>query len=113
MSLLQDNELDVFHISSFITWTRARLCIAREPVVTTCSLLLRCREEKRMKEITKRRVKANKAIMKLLQDVMDVYPDWRFQQLLMNVGVVDGVDRFYEEPDTTLARLRENVGLDK
>ena len=58
-----------------------------------------------MNEITRRRVKANKEIIKCLEDVMKVYPDWRFQQLLMNVGIVDGVDRFYEEPDMTLSRI--------
>ena len=66
-----------------------------------------------MNEITRRRVKANKEIIKCLEDVMKVYPDWRFQQLLMNVGIVDGVDRFYEEPDMTLSRVKATLGLDK
>ena len=81
-------------------------------MVATCSLLL-CYKEEKMNEITRRRVKANKEIIKCLEDVMKVYPDWRFQQLLMNVGVVDGVDRFYEEPDMTLSRMRTTLGLDK
>ena len=66
-----------------------------------------------MNEITRRRVKANKAIIKVIEDVMNIFPDWRFQQILMNIGIVDGVDRFYEEPDTTLARTKETLGLDK
>ena len=66
-----------------------------------------------MDEITRRRVKANKEIIKCLEDVMKVYPDWRFQQLLMNVGIVDGVDRFYEEPEMTLGRIKATLGLDK
>lgn len=66
-----------------------------------------------MDEITRRRMKANKEIIKCLEDVMKVYPDWRFQQLLMNVGVVDGVDRFYEEPEMTLSRIRTTLALDK
>ena len=66
-----------------------------------------------MNDLTRRRVKANKAILKVLQDVMKVYPDWRFQQLLMNIGLVDGVDRFYAEPDMTIFRVKENLGIDK
>ena len=59
------------------------------------------------------RLEANRALLKLVSTVVEMYPDWRFQQLLMNVGVVDGVDRFYEEPEMTLSRIRATLGLDK
>ena len=59
------------------------------------------------------RLECNRVIMEILNTVILKYPDWRFQQLLMNVGVVDGVDRFYEEPDMTLSRIRTTLGLDK
>ena len=38
------------------------------------------------------------------------HPNWRFQQILQNVGISsrEGKDLFYEESVDTLNRLREN-----
>lgn len=62
-----------------------------------------------MNEIVKRRKKANNELLKILKEVVEAEPQLRFYQLLVAVGIVDGVDRFYEEPDMTLARVKERL----
>lgn len=60
------------------------------------------------------RLEANRALLKLLLEEAEAYPDVRLGQLLVNMGVVpfeDGrpVDPFYEEPSTTLRRVRRRM----
>ena len=61
------------------------------------------------------RYDANLQIVLILNDLVAKYPDWRFQQILQNVGISskEGKDLFYEESITTLNRLRENCLIDK
>lgn len=53
------------------------------------------------------RYDANLQIVMILNDLVS---DWRFQQILQNVGISsrEGKDLFYEESVDTLNRLREN-----
>lgn len=61
------------------------------------------------------RYDANLQIVLILNDLVAKYPDWRFQQILQNIGISskEGKDLFYEESITTLNRLRENCLIDK
>ena len=61
------------------------------------------------------RYDANLQIVLILNDLVAKYPNWRFQQILQNVGISskEGKDLFYEESITTLNRLRENCLIDK
>ena len=44
-----------------------------------------------------KRQKCNREILKALQEAVEAFPDWRFQQILQNIGIADGTDKFYEE----------------
>ena len=57
------------------------------------------------------RLEANRELLKLVSTVVEMYPDWRFQQVLWNMSIVDGTDKFYEEPVDTLKRVREHLNL--
>lgn len=58
---------------------------------------------------------ANQKLLKLLSGYLENNPDIRFIQALWNLGIIDHipltkdkftvVDRFYEEPETTLKRI--------
>jgi hypothetical protein len=59
------------------------------------------------------RQEANKEILKILEDYVNKYPDWRFGQILVNSNVVTVIhtsngsvcyDLFYEESKVTLER---------
>lgn len=56
------------------------------------------------------RYDANLQIVIILNDLVSEHPDWRFQQILQNMGISsrEGRDLFYEESVDTLDRLREN-----
>lgn len=57
-----------------------------------------------------RRLEANRAILKELSDIVEQFPEWRFHQLLVNIGIeVPGEDKFYEESEKTLAEIRDGV----
>ena len=43
----------------------------------------------------------NNKILKALQEIVNAFPDWRFQQILQNIDIVDGSDQFFEESKTT------------
>lgn len=62
---------------------------------------------------------ANRAILALLAEQIEQHPQWRFGQLLMNTGVLQGqytpegwtfADPFSEESTTILRRMNEDVG---
>ena len=57
------------------------------------------------------RLEANRALLKLVSTVVEMYPDWRFQQVLWNMSIADGTDKFYEEPVDTLKRVRGHLNL--
>lgn len=61
------------------------------------------------------RYDANIRIVMILNDLVSEHPDWRFQQILQNVGISsrEGKDLFYEESVDTLNRLQENYLINK
>lgn len=56
------------------------------------------------------RYDANLQIVMILNDLVSEHPDWRFQQILQNIGISsrEGKDLFYEESVDTLNRLHKN-----
>lgn len=52
------------------------------------------------------RYSANLQILQLLSELVEAYPDWRFQQILQNVDIStrDGKDLFYEESVDTMKK---------
>lgn len=59
------------------------------------------------------RQETNKEILKILEDYINKYPDWRFGQILVNSNVVTVIhtskgtvcdDPFYEESKVTLEK---------
>ena len=57
------------------------------------------------------RLEANRELLKLVSTVVEMYPDWRFQQVLWNMSITDGTDKFYEESVETLKRVKEHLNL--
>lgn len=61
-----------------------------------------------------KRQKANKDIVKLINQYIDKYPEQRFIQILWNLGIIqqnkDGeiLDKYCEEPWITLMRIGGN-----
>lgn len=52
----------------------------------------------------------NLKILKKLESCLNEFPDIRFIQALWSLHIVDGLDRFYEEPSITIKRM-VNKGL--
>ena len=52
----------------------------------------------------------NLKILKKLENYLNKYPDIRFIQALWSLHIIDGLDRFYEEPSITIKRMA-NKGL--
>lgn len=50
----------------------------------------------------------NNKILKALQEIVNAFPDWRFQQILQNIDIVDGSDQFFEESKTTYNNLKNS-----
>lgn len=64
------------------------------------------------------RQEANKKLIDVLKCFVDTYPDWRFGQILFNVGVItrkqdslDIKDPFYEESTETWERIKKVLNL--
>ena len=56
------------------------------------------------------RLEANKKIIEAVSKAVEMFPDWRFHQILQNIGcVVLDVDQWHEEPEDTLERISSNV----
>lgn len=58
----------------------------------------------------KSRLEANRAIVGKIAEAVEEFPDWRFHQIMQNLGLEPGGsdgDPFYEESARTLARLEE------
>lgn len=61
------------------------------------------------KEMIKKRQASNFKIIEKLAEYLMKYPDLRFNQALINLGITEiGKDQFYEESVTTLERMIEN-----
>ena len=56
---------------------------------------------------------ANTVIAMILMDLVGSFPDWRFQQLLTNIGIATPDDLFYEESIKTLEVLMSNPVVNK
>ena len=54
------------------------------------------------------RQKYNKEIIKIIEILIEKYPDIRFNQLLCNLGLNNG-DRYDEEPVKTLEYINKNL----
>lgn len=52
-------------------------------------------------------------ILKLLEDYILMNPQIRFCQALYNLGIINNEDKFYEESNRTLVRLRKNIEKDE
>lgn len=58
-------------------------------------------------KITKRQ-KYNRELLKIISKEVEKHPELRFIQLLWGLGIINAEDRFYEEPDITLNRIRKD-----
>lgn len=62
-----------------------------------------------LKEMIKKRQESNFEIINKLVMYLTKYPDTRFHQALVNLGISEvGRDQFYEESVTTLERMIED-----
>lgn len=60
------------------------------------------------------RLESNIKILDIVKQLACMFPDMRFNQLLINTQVVlEGKDQFYEEPEKTLDRLRNYINTRK
>ena len=60
------------------------------------------------------RLEANIKILNIVEQLACMFPDMRFNQLLINTQVVlEGKDQFYEESENTLDRLRNYINTRK
>ena len=51
---------------------------------------------------------ANRVILLIIDHVIELCPDWRFNQLLLNIGATKTEDLFYEESKATLERILQD-----
>ena len=48
-------------------------------------------------------------IVETIKDMVELYPDWRFHQILQNIGVEKPAqDQWYEESEETLKNTKVN-----
>ena len=53
---------------------------------------------------------ANRAIVELVRKAVERFPDWRFHQILQNIGVEQpAIDQWYEESDETLCNMKKTT----
>ena len=55
-------------------------------------------------EIIAKRQEYNYKCLEILKEVIDKYPDWRFAQIIFNLGLAE--DRFYEESVDTYELMK-------
>lgn len=67
-----------------------------------------------------RRQEANRKLIKVLEKLVEAYPDWRFGQILFNAQFIirkenslDIKDPFYEESEETLERIKSIINTDE
>ena len=60
------------------------------------------------------RFKNNKDILEVISYFVNNYPDWRFHQILQNIGVTtrEGGDMFYEESIDTFKRVNSIIDVE-
>ena len=53
-----------------------------------------------------KRQEANRRILELVKEAIEEHPDWRFHQILQNMGVEQpAIDQWYEESEDTLRSI--------
>ena len=56
------------------------------------------------------RLEANRLIVNLIKETLEAYPDWRFHQILQNLGVEKPeTDQWYEESTDTLRNIKNGA----
>ena len=58
----------------------------------------------------KSRIECNRAIAKKIAEAVEAFPDWRFHQIMQNIGLELGTpdwDPWHEESEKTLAQLEK------
>ena len=55
------------------------------------------------------RLESNIKILNITKQLVYMFPDMRFIQLLTIVDVILGTDQFYEESEVTLNRIKEKI----
>ena len=61
---------------------------------------------RKLTDLETARLAKNREIVAKLGELVEKYPEWRFHQLLMNVGLEEpGKDKWYEESTTTMSNL--------
>ena len=66
-----------------------------------------------MEAVTSRKI-ANRVILLIIDNVIEVCPDWRFNQLLQNINITKrDEDLFYEESKTTLEHVLQDKLVNK
>ena len=56
-----------------------------------------------MKEVKMTRQEANRKLLEKIAKVVEAEPDWRFHQILQNIGIeIPNYDHWSEESETTL-----------
>ena len=63
-------------------------------------------------EIVKQRQRANREILTMIEKIVEQEPDWRFGQILFNLGVVwyNSGDIFFDESVEILERMKSSIG---
>lgn len=58
-----------------------------------------------------KRYESNQRIVEILSELVEKFPQWRFQQILQNVDITsrNGEDLFYEESYDTLTTMTNNA----
>ena len=57
--------------------------------------------------IIEERAKYNKECLEHLAEYLEAHPELRFIQALWGLNIVDREDRFYEEPNVTLEKIKK------
>ena len=59
------------------------------------------------------RLESNLKILNIVKQLAYEFQDMRFNQLLMNISIIQSRDQFYEESEKTLNRLRNYIKTKK
>lgn len=55
------------------------------------------------------RQEANRKIVEKIARLVELFPDWRFHQILQNTCCsTAGADQWFEEPEVTLSRMEQS-----
>ena len=56
------------------------------------------------------RLDANRLIVEHIKATVEAFPDWRFHQILQNIGVEQpAIDQWYEESIGTLLNMKKTI----